>query len=126
MREAHGHGNDRRVIVINLDVVPAEDNKIDEPEPDSELESTDEDYHPNDDADDDNELLKSLVDPAAEVEYESSDDEDEEEEAPRRSSRARRNVVCINPTMSGRSYNDVQAMQAKLDEQLLTTHLAAR
>ena len=118
MREAHWHGNDRRVIEIDLDVVPAEVNEIDELEPDFERESTDEDYHPDDDADDDDESLESLVNPAAEDGYESSDDEDEEEEAPRHSSRARQNVVRMNPTMSGRSYDDVQAMQAKLDEQL--------
>ncbi len=113
-------GNDNeRVIEIDLDVVPAEEHEIEEPMNDEEDESTDEDYNPDDDEDDDDdESLQSLLNPAADDDYESSDDEEEEEVAPCRSSRERRSVMRINPRMSGRSHDDVQALQAKLDEKL--------
>jgi len=60
------------------------------------------------------------VNPAAEDDYELSDDEDEDEEdeAPRRSGRARQNVVRLNPQMRGRSHRNIQALQAKTEEKL--------
>jgi len=113
-----GHDNDR-VIEIDLDVVPAEEHEIEEPMIDEEDESTDEDYNPDDDEEeDDDESLQSLLNPAADDGYESSDDEEEDNDAPRRSGRERRSVVRMNPRMSGRSHDDVQALQAKLDEKL--------
>ena len=79
MRDAYDHDDGRRVIEIDLDVVPADENEIDQPEGESEQESADEDYDPRGEAEDDDESIQSLINPAADDGYVSLDDEDEED-----------------------------------------------
>ena len=56
--------NDYRVIKIDLNVVPAEEHEIEEPEEEHEEESSDEDYDLAADVEENDESLASLVDPA--------------------------------------------------------------